>query len=154
MIWLLSEFLVSMTTVALTRCAYGFTLPAGVNNVWTTALRCWANRKSCHVLTLREGSHPLINYEKTEKGLLQSGSKQVFWEAARHRGQGKQAECISTRSQQHTFVFPSQDLAPLSSAALALWSTFAHGEDFFLLCMCVKKKQQTYEIITSQTKYC
>lgn len=67
MIWFLREFLVTMATVALTRCAYGITLPAGVNNVWTTALRCWANRKSCHVLTLREGSHPLINYEKTER---------------------------------------------------------------------------------------
>ena len=67
MIWFLREFLVTMATVALTRCAYGITLPAGVNNVWTTALRCWANRKSCHVLTLREGSHPRINYEKTER---------------------------------------------------------------------------------------
>lgn len=57
-----------MTTVALTRCAYGITLPAGVNNVWTTALRCWANRKSCHVLTLGKAVVPWSIMKRQREG--------------------------------------------------------------------------------------
>lgn len=36
---------VSMTTAALTGRAYGAALPAGGNNVWTSTLRSWANKR-------------------------------------------------------------------------------------------------------------
>lgn len=103
-----------MTTVALTRCAYGITLPGGVNNVWTTALRCWANRKSCHVLTRRESSHPLINYEKAERGLLQSGSMQVLRERRQTQPTKVNKLCaVSPGSQEHRFVRPEKALVQI-----------------------------------------
>ena len=36
---------VSMTTAALTGRAYGAALPGGRNNVWTSTLRSWANKR-------------------------------------------------------------------------------------------------------------
>lgn len=38
-----------------------------------------SKRKKLPRLNPRESSRPLINYEKTERRLLQSGSMQVFW---------------------------------------------------------------------------
>lgn len=134
-----------MTTVALTRCAYGITLPAGVNNVWTSALRCWANRKSCHVLTLRESSHPLINYEKTERGLLQSGSIQVF----RVERKGRQTEQTKVNKLHALSPVPkSTDL----SAHKRLWYKAFHTvtkypQTIFLLCLQISQLQIRMSLI-------